>query len=70
MLESLAIRKLDNSRSKEESRLVCLASDLSQDRLGLKEEVYDEIKNSVTMILHNAWSKSFTSPLNSLRLQN
>ncbi|KAM0746573.1 acetyl-CoA synthetase-like protein [Meredithblackwellia eburnea MCA 4105] len=40
-------------------RVVSLASDFSQDCLGLTQSRYEEIEQSVTLVLHNAWSVNF-----------
>lgn len=45
-------RRLDKDFDGSDSRVVSLASDLAQDRLGLKKEVYDEMAKDVTMVIH------------------
>lgn len=44
---------------KVDERVVCLASDLGKDRLGLTERVYKEIARSVTLILHVSLAPSY-----------
>ncbi|TNY17771.1 L-aminoadipate-semialdehyde dehydrogenase [Rhodotorula diobovata] len=42
-----------------DARIVALAADFSQDRLGLSEERFEEVKADVTVVLHYAWSVNF-----------
>ena len=44
-------------------RVVFLTVDLSQDRLGLTESIYDELVANVNLIIHNAWQVDFKLPL-------
>ncbi|KAL8281447.1 hypothetical protein RQP46_006131 [Phenoliferia psychrophenolica] len=47
------------ARGSVDPRVVALASDFSQDRLGLSRQRYEEIAQGVTLVLHNAWSVNF-----------
>ncbi|GAA5892683.1 hypothetical protein JCM6882_000555 [Rhodosporidiobolus microsporus] len=42
-----------------DERIVALAADFSQDRLGLTKEQYSAIEKEVTVVLHYAWSVNF-----------
>ncbi|GAA5820969.1 hypothetical protein JCM11251_001899 [Rhodosporidiobolus azoricus] len=42
-----------------DQRIVALAADFSQDRLGLSQEQYRAIEKEVTVVLHYAWSVNF-----------
>ncbi|KAL4899742.1 hypothetical protein BDW74DRAFT_188917 [Aspergillus multicolor] len=48
-----------------ERKIVALPSDLSTPRLGLTEDVYEEITSSVTAVMHCAWSVNFNWALES-----
>ncbi|GAA5849618.1 hypothetical protein JCM9279_007290 [Rhodotorula babjevae] len=48
-----------------DSRIVALAADFSQDRLGLSESRFEEIKSDVTVVLHYAWSVNFNLSIGS-----
>ncbi|KDR79170.1 hypothetical protein GALMADRAFT_1363110 [Galerina marginata CBS 339.88] len=45
------------------SRLIPLEGETSHRNLGLKAAVYDELRNSVTTIIHNAWRLDFNMSL-------
>ncbi|KAF8901178.1 acetyl-CoA synthetase-like protein [Gymnopilus junonius] len=47
------------------SRLVPLEGDASQTNFGLTEAVYDKLRTSVTIIIHNAWRLDFNLSLSS-----
>ncbi|KAK4703977.1 hypothetical protein P7C70_g2238, partial [Phenoliferia sp. Uapishka_3] len=49
----------------EDERIVGLASDFSKEHLGLEKERYEEIAQSVTLVLHNAWSVNFNLNISS-----
>ncbi|KAF8054252.1 putative aminoadipate reductase [Lyophyllum atratum] len=44
-------------------RLVFVEGDAALPGLGLQEEIYDEIRNSVSVIIHNAWRLDFNLSL-------
>ncbi|TFK32327.1 acetyl-CoA synthetase-like protein [Crucibulum laeve] len=46
-------------------KVVLIETDLSKVKLGLQEHVYDELQNSVTTIIHNAWRVDFNASLRS-----
>ncbi|KAF9223056.1 putative nonribosomal peptide synthetase [Gyrodon lividus] len=45
------------------TKLVYVEADASQDKCGLSSGVYDEIRDSVTTIIHNAWRLDFNLSL-------
>lgn len=51
-------RELDVSLL-DSPKIVLLESDMHGDRLGLPDDVYDQIRTSVTHIIHNAWTVNF-----------
>ncbi|KAL4867350.1 hypothetical protein BDV12DRAFT_209938 [Aspergillus spectabilis] len=65
--QSLHTRFLASSLTPEaENKIVALPADLSNNvRLGLDEEIYDEILASVTAVMHCAWSVNFNWALES-----
>ncbi|KAJ7776525.1 putative aminoadipate reductase [Mycena maculata] len=46
-------------------KLVFVEGQANQDNLGLTSALYEEIRNLVTMIIHNAWTVDFNSVLSS-----
>lgn len=48
-----------------EDRVTFLSADLSKPKLGLKDEVYTSLLQSVTQIIHNAWPVNFHINLSS-----
>ncbi|GJN93246.1 hypothetical protein Rhopal_006293-T1 [Rhodotorula paludigena] len=40
-------------------RIVALAADFAQDRLGLSQDRFEEVKSDVTVVLHYAWQVNF-----------
>ncbi|KAI5999974.1 putative aminoadipate reductase [Pisolithus albus] len=50
----------------ESQKLVFVEGDTSQESLGLEEKTYAEIRDSVTVIIHNAWRVDFNLSLASL----
>ena len=57
-------RGLDTSLLDSE-KLVYVEGDTSQPNLSLDDETYAEIRDSVTVIIHNAWRLNFNLPLSS-----
>ncbi|KAG1855628.1 putative aminoadipate reductase [Suillus subalutaceus] len=49
----------------QSDKLVYVETDTSDDRLGLDEELYQKIRTSVTVIIHNAWRLDFNLALSS-----
>ncbi|KAG6906942.1 putative NRPS-like protein biosynthetic cluster [Tephrocybe rancida] len=49
----------------QSDRLVFVEGDTALPGLGLQEELYDEIRNSVSVIIHNAWRLDFNLSLSS-----
>jgi thioester reductase-like protein len=46
-------------------KVVCLASDLGSDNLGLSAAKYGKMAEEVTMVIHNAWSVNFNQQVRS-----
>ncbi|KAL4977575.1 hypothetical protein BDW66DRAFT_131991 [Aspergillus desertorum] len=46
-------------------KIIALKSDLGQPNLGLSEEVYEELRQCVSLIVHAAWPVNFNLPLSS-----
>ncbi|EKM49937.1 uncharacterized protein PHACADRAFT_213717 [Phanerochaete carnosa HHB-10118-sp] len=44
-------------------KIVLLECDMHEDRLGLSDDTYEEIRTSVTHIIHNAWTVNFNLAL-------
>ncbi|KAG1870690.1 putative aminoadipate reductase [Suillus subalutaceus] len=49
----------------QSDKLVYVETDTSDDHLGLDEELYQKIRTSVTVIIHNAWRLDFNLALSS-----
>ncbi|KAF8154594.1 hypothetical protein B0H34DRAFT_783744 [Crassisporium funariophilum] len=47
------------------AKLVFLEGDASQKNLGLRQEVYDELRNTINLIIHTAWKLDFNFSLSS-----
>ncbi|KAK4186654.1 hypothetical protein QBC35DRAFT_257040 [Podospora australis] len=45
------------------SKITALSSDLSKPEFGLSPTVFEQVKNTVTWIIHSAWSVNFNLPL-------
>ncbi|KAJ1310585.1 hypothetical protein OPQ81_007314 [Rhizoctonia solani] len=63
-ISSFDDKLLDTSLLKSE-KLVFLDTDLEHPKLGLQDEMYNEIRTQATIIIHNAWQVNFN-----LRLQS
>ncbi|KAH0828784.1 acetyl-CoA synthetase-like protein [Lanmaoa asiatica] len=50
-------------------KLVYIEADVSQDSCGLTSSIYNELRNSVTVIIHNAWRLDFNLSLSSFEPQ-
>ncbi|KAF5351581.1 hypothetical protein D9758_007201 [Tetrapyrgos nigripes] len=62
---SFAARGLNTSLL-QSSKLELLESDLSKEYLGLQNGVYGDIRDEVTLMIHNAWHVDFNISLSSL----
>ena len=51
------------------SRITFLEADLSQEYLGLQQEIFHKLITTTTLIIHNAWPVNFNLPLASFRQQ-
>lgn len=51
----------------EASKVTFLHADLSQHQLGLSDVVYNTLRASVTLLIHNAWPVNFNQPLKSFQ---
>ncbi|OAP65522.1 hypothetical protein AYL99_01494 [Fonsecaea erecta] len=66
-----ALTDRDLSLPKEhEQRVVGLHSDLGREDLGLEPRVLSELRNSVSLIIHNAWAVNFNLGLRSFEGQH
>ncbi|KIP06790.1 hypothetical protein PHLGIDRAFT_514252 [Phlebiopsis gigantea 11061_1 CR5-6] len=52
-----------------DNKFTLLVGDVSQERFGLDEDVYQNMLSLVTHIVHNAWTVDFTAPLSSFEPQ-
>lgn len=62
----------DRGLSIPDSRMadvVCLPAVLEENHCGLKEDMYNEIKNRVGLVIHSAWPVNFLAPLQSFEPQ-
>lgn len=57
--------KMLNVALLESEKLVLLDSDLEDTKLGVETEMYEEIRNEATIIIHNAWQVNFNLSLQS-----
>ncbi|OHW95844.1 putative male sterility protein [Colletotrichum incanum] len=51
-------------------KLVALATDLADPKLGLSEETYDQVKQDLRLVIHAAWSVNFNMRLSSFEKSN
>lgn len=63
--DSLRTARLDVADPETRSKIVALASDLGQPRLGLNDQQYEALRTSVTDIIHGAWAVNFNLSLSS-----
>ena len=66
-IESNTLRHLDTNL--DEPRVTFLKADLSKNHFGLAPEVYGQLLNSVTTVIHAAWPVNFNMPLSSFEPQ-
>lgn len=57
--------KLLDVRLLESKKLLLLDVELQEEKLGLSDRFYDEIRSNVTIIIHNAWQVNFNLSLQS-----
>ncbi|KAF9553324.1 acetyl-CoA synthetase-like protein [Agrocybe pediades] len=62
-VKALTQRGVDPQSVMDSDKLVLLAADTSAPLLGLREEEYEEIRSSLTHIIHNAWPVDFNLSL-------
>ncbi|KAF7370103.1 Acetyl-CoA synthetase-like protein [Mycena sanguinolenta] len=62
--EAFVDRGLDVG-SLSSDKLVCLECDTAKDNLGLPLEVWTMLRNTITIIIHNAWNLDFNKALSS-----
>ncbi|KAF8839601.1 putative aminoadipate reductase [Paxillus ammoniavirescens] len=62
-LGSFLLSQILENSSVERVKLVYVEAEASQDKCGLSSALYDEIRNSVTTIIHNAWRLDFNLSL-------
>ncbi|KDN71051.1 putative male sterility protein [Colletotrichum sublineola] len=68
---SLIQRRLYHSLPASSRRkLVALATDLADPKLGLVEETYDHVKRDLRLVIHAAWSVNFNMRLSSFEKSN
>ncbi|TFY76506.1 hypothetical protein EWM64_g7507 [Hericium alpestre] len=63
-VEALRSRGLDTSLASSE-KVVLVEADVSQENLGISAELRDELRSSLTHIIHNAWPVDFKLSLGS-----
>lgn len=68
---SLFARKVYHTLSPaQRSKIVALASDLADPRLGLSDETYDSVKKNLRSVIHSAWAVNFNMRLSSFESGN
>lgn len=63
--KSLSARGLAPLKSRSGAQVVSLAADISKHNLGLAQQEYDELANSVTCVIHNGWPVNFVMSIDS-----
>ena len=61
---ALEIRKLDANVLLDTSRIIVLPMDLSDDKLGQTLDMYHQLQNEVTDIIHAGWKMDFNMTIN------
>ncbi|KAK9418316.1 hypothetical protein SUNI508_08277 [Seiridium unicorne] len=59
VLSTLQSKGLPHFSATEHAKLAFLPSDLSQATLGLSEEILEELRTSLTAVIHSAWAVNF-----------
>ena len=72
--DSLALQKIRNQlyglkMQLDASRVTFLTADLSQEHLGLQQEIFQKLISTATLIIHNAWPVNFNLSLPAFRTQ-
>ena len=72
--DSLALQKTRNQSyglrmQLDASRVTFLTADLSQEHLGLQQEIFHKLISTATLIIHNAWPVNFNLSLPAFRTQ-
>ncbi|UJR29759.1 hypothetical protein I4U23_017307 [Adineta vaga] len=75
LFESFQQRQLDLSiltKSLEEQRLIILSSsmNLTEEYLGQTKEIYEELKNELTDIIHSAWKMNFNQTIKDFEMDS
>jgi hypothetical protein len=58
-LSTLSSKAISSLSAKELGKISCIPADLSLPNLGLSEEVVNELKNTLTAVIHSAWAVNF-----------
>ncbi|EXJ73779.1 uncharacterized protein A1O5_03541 [Cladophialophora psammophila CBS 110553] len=69
ILSGLASRRL-LLPSEFERRIIAVPSDLAREDLGLEQQMLNEIRNNVSLVIHNAWAVNFNLGLRSFEDQH
>ena len=64
----MAAKKLDSLPNS--NKVVCLPADLSRDDLGLDTEVINQLKTTLTTLIHSAWAVNFNLGVQSFEQQH
>ena len=72
--DSLALQKTRNqsyglNMQLDASRVTFLTADLSQEHLGLQQDIFHKLLSTATLIIHNAWPVNFNLSLPAFRTQ-
>ena len=72
--DSLALQKTRNrsyglNMQLDANRVTFLTADLSQEHLGLRQEIFHKLISTATLIIHNAWPVNFNLSLPAFRTQ-
>ena len=72
--DSLALQRTRNrsyglNMQLDASRVTFLTADLSQEHLGLQQEIFHKLISTATLIIHNAWPVNFNLSLPAFRTQ-
>ncbi|KAI0126111.1 hypothetical protein BJ170DRAFT_672368 [Xylariales sp. AK1849] len=59
LTSTLQSKGLPPLRSEGWGKVVCVPSDLSQPTLGLDAEILEELRNTLTVVIHSAWAVNF-----------
>ncbi|KAH8667011.1 male sterility protein [Xylariales sp. PMI_506] len=59
VLSTLKEKGLPDLSSEETSKILALPSDFSQESLGLDDQILEELRDTLTVIIHSAWAVNF-----------